>query len=355
MASQVRTIFMENCIVIDLLPCALQLTDDEWTELLEQHDPSDEAGVSSVTLLPDVSDVVCRAVLVQLMLENYTDSVMASLAEWLPAQLVKQKLDSGSVELLRFRAMHELPSDVLAKLAVPPRHATLKFPFQVPSGAASSFKTLDLKVELNATAGGSGARLWVGGIVLAEWVWHRHCMEASGSPVFGRRVLELGAGFSGIVARVSSAAGASHVSTTDGITDVMRQLARNVRNTRGVTASHLQWSVDKPSFGEQAADVVLFADCIYSPRGAELLLGCIRDCLAACPCVVVHGTLQKEARSGCSEFQEGMLKLGFQGEREPLSEELLAAVAKLLPRDDAEDKGSDIDVWTWRSNDVRLR
>lgn len=340
---------MENSIVVDLLPCALHLTEDEWTELFEEHDPCDEAGVSSVTPLPDVSDVVCRAVLLQLMLENHTDTVMASLAEWLPTRLANLSPDSESVEPVRFRAMHALPGDVLTKLAVPPRRVSIKFPFQVPSDAVSNRQTLDLKVELNATAGGSGARLWAGGMLLAGWLWHRHCIEESGSPVAGSRVLELGAGFSGIVARVASAAGALHVLTTDGVTEVQQQLERNVRNVHGITASHLQWGIDQPSVGEESAEAVLFADCIYSARGAELLLGCICECRAACPGLVVHGTLGEKTRSGCSEFLAGMLELGFLGEKEVLSDELLAAVGKLLPRDDAEGSGS-VDVWTWRSN-----
>jgi len=345
---------MENSFVIDRLPEALTLTAEEWIDLLCEETVADSAGVQDVVLLNAIPDVLSTpAVLVELMLENETDIVMAALADWLPARLAAcNRGPSAVVDMLetpRIRALSILPQ-AQHQVKEAARWIQMPYTLDVPSLCSKTHEALKLHVGMDSShEHGTGSRLWLGGMILAEWLWHRYCLD-SDSPVTGKRVLELGAGFCGLPAIIAAKSGASHVIASDGVLEVWQQLVRNVASL-GVEARHLRWGIDSPSSGEPA-EVVLFADCMYSREGVQLLLLCLGDCLSACPYLVVHGTLEPKARSGSREFLDAMVEFGFVAQRELWSEEILAAILKKYPKrseDDDEQELRKVELWTWFS------
>eukprot|EP00746_Dinoflagellata_sp_MGD_P021893 gnl/MRDRNA2_/MRDRNA2_15111_c0_seq1.p1 gnl/MRDRNA2_/MRDRNA2_15111_c0~~gnl/MRDRNA2_/MRDRNA2_15111_c0_seq1.p1 ORF type:complete len:253 (-),score=39.57 gnl/MRDRNA2_/MRDRNA2_15111_c0_seq1:314-1006(-) len=222
----------------------------------------------------------------------------------------------------------------------------MSYSFNVPSGAAPDLKSFSFRIEINAAASGTGSRLWVGGVVLAEWLWFRHCLDAVG-PVAGQVVLELGAGFCGLPSIAAKSTGSPCVIASDGVRCVLQQLARNVV-CFGIEAREMRWGIEVLNNSE-AIDVILFADCLYSEKGAELLLKCIEGGLISRPNLVVYGTLEPSARYGCRIFRKGMTELGFLETQEVIDQELIAVVSKKLPRsvcDEEEING--VQLWKWQ-------
>lgn len=330
-------------------------------ELLEEEPTTESAGIQEITFLRDIPGklIAPPALLVELMLENETEAVIAELAAWLPFKLASDKElecgDSAELERPRVRALGAFPLGLIGPLVQEPKWLNLPLVFKVPVLAAEGMEPVRFSVRLNATMDrGTGSRFWQGGMLLAEWLWHSHCLETC-DDLAGHRVLELGAGFGGLPSCLASRIGALQVTATDGVFEVWEQLARNV-STFGIETQHLRWGSDLPQSSEPA-DVVLFADCLYSQRGAQLLLQCISSCLAACPTLGVHGTLEAESRAGCQDFVDGMTEMGFTAEQHKVSPAVLEAVSKKTPKNalaEVTKELTNLQIWTWRCVPVAL-
>eukprot|EP00913_Durusdinium_trenchii_P035698 g33403.t1 len=104
--------------------------------------------------------------------------------------------------------------------------------------------TLDVSLHLRAAAGGgTGARLWTGGVLLAEWLLQAEQAEL----LKGKQVLELGAGAAALPS-VAAAAGAGAVVATEGVeepmavAEVVAQMRRNLQaNAPAVRGEQLWW------------------------------------------------------------------------------------------------------------------
>lgn len=118
-----------------------------------------------------------------------------------------------------------------------------------------------------------GAILWDGSAVLSSW------LERNADVVRGKTVLELGAG-TGLCSIVAAFAGCSGGWATDMghiVPLLQRNLKANAVDDR-VLAATFQWGVDQtpPTLD---ADVILAADCVYSPQMVDLFVGTLRAVL----------------------------------------------------------------------------
>jgi hypothetical protein len=124
--------------------------------------------------------------------------------------------------------------------------------------------------------GGTGAQVWIGSLLLSAWV-----AFSAGANLKGKRVVEIGAGLA--LPSFVAATYTSLVVATDCMTQILEQVNCNVvRNNlqKRVQTQVLHWNdVDKAKSCE--ADVVIFSDCIYGLKAAELLpvvlLHCLKD------------------------------------------------------------------------------
>jgi len=346
--------------------------------LLEENPALDSAGVEDVVLMGAGASslVVGPALLVELTLENETEVVVAALEVWLPSRLLKAMLASECASSLdaaplplpkpRVRQLKGL-SLMPPRAAAPVRASAVTFVRPTAGPACQQQQQHQQQqqpqqqqqlqqqqqqhrlIRLTMKMGGShgtGSRLWEGGVLLATWLLHESCLQPPG-PVANLRVLELGAGFCGLPSRIAAHVGALRVTATEGVSEVFQLLLENVRNC-DVRAKMLRWGEDEIA-DEDAPDVLLFADCVYTEAGASLLLECVAMCQRLQPRLVVHGTLEPEARFGCQEFAEGMVRLGFVASREVLSSELLAADRQQLPPSSSEEIDC-VQLWTWRAD-----
>lgn len=343
---------MENSFIIENLPGHVVLTEEEWVELLEEHQATNSAGVESVKPFPAIEGVnLAPAVVVELTLENETEAVIAGLSTWLAARLASLRTSSENSEgkssmQVQCRPIDMLSDTSMAAIANESKRSKMSYTFNVPIGAAPDLKPYGFHIEIDATASGTGSRLWIGGVMLAEWLWFRHCLDSVG-PVAGQVVLELGAGFCGLPSIAAKSTGSSCVIASDGVRCVFQQLARNVV-CHGIEAREIRWEIDALNTSE-AIDVILFADCLYSEKGAQLLLKCIESGLTSRPNLVVYGTLEPLSRYGCRTFQKGMAELGFLEFQEVIDQELRTLISKKLPRsvcDEEEING--VQLWKWR-------
>eukprot|EP00931_Biecheleriopsis_adriatica_P045538 TRINITY_DN26084_c0_g1_i2.p1 TRINITY_DN26084_c0_g1~~TRINITY_DN26084_c0_g1_i2.p1 ORF type:complete len:337 (-),score=53.97 TRINITY_DN26084_c0_g1_i2:37-1047(-) len=332
---------MENCIVVDGLPC--QLSEEEWEELLNEEPATCSAGILTVEAIPSIDDhVIGLALLIELMLENETEIVASQLASWLPSRVAElSKMPTTDV---RVRPLALLPCEVPAASVVSLASVSCSaIRFGVPFGAIADMKPLRLSMERHHADRGTGSRLWPGSLLLAEWLWQNHC-TGERQIVREKRVIELGAGFCGLPARVAMASGAKEVLATDGVMSVVDMLSHNIGQS-GASVRRLRWSEDEIG----AWDVVLFSDCLYSARGTQLLLDCLRQCMEqSAKDLTIHGTLQPGDRAGQQDFLRGMELLGFLGEREVVPHALETAVLGYLPKDECQDEVRGLQLWTWR-------
>ncbi len=133
-----------------------------------------------------------------------------------------------------------------------------------------------------------GAILWDGSAHLAQWL----CDNAS--VVQGKTVLELGAGV-GLVSIVAALLGASSCCATD-MPHVLPLLSRNVASN-GVAAqvcvTPFKWGVDRaPVTG---VDVVLAADCVYSPQLVPVFVQALAQCLGPTSLAIVVSKVRSVA------------------------------------------------------------
>lgn len=133
-----------------------------------------------------------------------------------------------------------------------------------------------------------GFILWDGSAHLARWLVENAML------VRGKRVLELGAGV-GLVSIVAAHLGASSCCATDQA-HVVPPLARNVA-ANGV--SHVvrtlpfKWGIDPPPLVD--ADVVLAADCVYSPQLAPIFARALSQCLMPTASAIIASKVRSVA------------------------------------------------------------
>lgn len=172
-------------------------------------------------------------------------------------------------------------------------------------GKGSQNVSLQLRA---AVGGGTGARLWTGGILLAEWLLHA---TKDGLRLKGKQVLELGAGAAALPSIVAARyGGAKHVLATDGLEEVVEQMRQNVaQNAPLVQCSLLPWlTAGRRRYPKKEQfDIVLFADGIYTERGALLLADAVTALLR--PKGLLIGALP-DLRAGIASFEEDLQTAG---------------------------------------------
>lgn len=180
-----------------------------------------------------------------------------------------------------------------------------------------------------SAGGGTGARLWSGGVLLSEWL----ARSVGSSPLLppgfsGKDVLELGAGCAALPATCAARLGARSVVATDLLADVVAIARENVlRNAPSVEVRTLDWSAAGRAIypRDQQFDVVLFADAIYTERGASLLAGAATALLRQ-PHGVLVGALP-DFRVGIASFEEDLHARGWVPSQAKLDGDLLAAAS----------------------------
>lgn len=122
--------------------------------------------------------------------------------------------------------------------------------------------------------------------------------------------------------------GARRVVATDLIADLVAQLGVNVsRNAMGVQAQILDWAVAQRKTIRESKqyDVVMFADGIYSERGAFLLADAVTSLVRGAGYIV--GALP-DLRAGVSSFERDLEIRGFVPETAALDASVLAAASR---------------------------
>ncbi|CAK9057471.1 unnamed protein product [Durusdinium trenchii] len=189
--------------------------------------------------------------------------------------------------------------------------------------------TLDVSLHLRAAAGGgTGARLWTGGVLLAEWLLQAEQAEL----LKGKQVLELGAGAAALPS-VAAAAGAGAVVATEGVEEVVAQMRRNLQaNAPAVRGEQLWWQHTgrRRYRKKEQFDVVLFADGVYTERGAWLLADAATALLR--PSGTLIGALP-DLRAGMSSFEEDLSARGLVGSEVSLDQEIIDAASRPYDED----------------------
>lgn len=211
---------------------------------------------------------------------------------------------------------------------------------------------VDVKINLRGgEVGGTGMKLWPGGILLADWLCHngRGILE-------GLDVLELGAGVAALPSLAAAQCGARRVVASDGLAGIVAQLEHNLSlNSSTVEVRLFDWATAMRRVFkiEEQFDVVLFADGLYSPRGAlflaEAATALLRESggvvLGALPCL----------RAGVRSFEQDMQDRGFDAIQLELDTSSLSSASSL--QDKYRDEGVVVDeeleghrVVMWRSD-----
>eukprot|EP00933_Yihiella_yeosuensis_P060066 TRINITY_DN6203_c0_g1_i1.p1 TRINITY_DN6203_c0_g1~~TRINITY_DN6203_c0_g1_i1.p1 ORF type:complete len:369 (+),score=89.31 TRINITY_DN6203_c0_g1_i1:96-1202(+) len=189
----------------------------------------------------------------------------------------------------------------------------------------------DVPVSLSVwpgSGGGTGAKLWSGGSLLAEWLLRNSTVQEL---MEGADVIELGAGAAALPSIVAARFGARKVVATDilqSIVSLMKgNLRRNVLNSDIVEGIVLDWlPAGRKNYKEsQKFDVVMFADGIYTERGALLLADAATSLLRDSGTLI--GALP-DLRAGISSFESDLRIRGFAATKINISDELLKAASR---------------------------
>lgn len=195
-------------------------------------------------------------------------------------------------------------------------------------GKGSQNVSLQLRA---AVGGGTGARLWTGGILLAEWLLHA---TKDGLRLKGKQVLELGAGAAALPSIVAARyGGAKNVLATDGLEEVVEQMRQNVaQNAPLVQCSLLPWlTAGRRRYPKKEQfDIVLFADGIYTERGALLLADAVTALLR--PKGLLIGALP-DLRAGIASFEEDLQMRGMVAAQVTLKKEVIEAASRPYDED----------------------
>jgi predicted nicotinamide N-methyase len=262
------------------------------------------ANVGEIALCKKCS-TIGNAVLVELVLENETEVAMDRFAASFAAHARRPELHEYYATTDHVRTELHLVGD------------------------------WDVRLELNSgVGGGTGSRLWSGGLLLAEWIKQAH-RDLAVLSLPGRSVLELGAGAAALPSIAASQCGAKCVVATDCVSSVVDQMQANLaRNAPSVSSRTLDWAVaGKKRYNvEDQFDVILFSDAIYNQRGAFFLSLAI-DALLGSGGIVI-GALP-DTRTGISNFESDLAANGYFGTTLTLDEATLVAAAKPVKDDKA--------------------
>ncbi|CAL1142507.1 unnamed protein product [Cladocopium goreaui] len=221
-------------------------------------------------------------------------------------------------------------------------------------GKGSQNVSLQLRA---AVGGGTCARLWTGGILLAEWLLHA---TKDGLRLKGKQVLELGAGAAALPSIVAARyGGAKNVLATDGLEEVVEQMRQNVaQNAPLVQCSLLPWlTAGRRRYPKKEQfDIVLFADGIYTERGALLLADAVTALLR--PKGLLIGALP-DLRAGIASFEEDLQMRGMVAAQVTLKKEVIEAASRPYDEDPyglvAGGSAKEYRVMLWRyAQQVRL-
>ena len=202
-----------------------------------------------------------------------------------------------------------------------------------------------LEVARSTCGGGTGARPWRGGVLLAKLLcsWASNGVgndatlrdDSSLSAGFtdlstpsvralfhNKDVMELGAGAAGLpsmalakLIRIENPATTmstvpSSIVATDGVDEIVQVLETNIvrnRLERHVRVQHLNWNHLPPEI-QSSADAIIFSDCVYNEEGAAALYNAISHLLR--PGGIVLGVLPN-FRVGLTDFETRMKGRGF--------------------------------------------
>eukprot|EP00811_Abedinium_folium_P033456 NODE_6418_length_1674_cov_4.365223.p1 GENE.NODE_6418_length_1674_cov_4.365223~~NODE_6418_length_1674_cov_4.365223.p1 ORF type:complete len:386 (-),score=120.39 NODE_6418_length_1674_cov_4.365223:394-1551(-) len=185
---------------------------------------------------------------------------------------------------------------------------------------------------LRGDGGGTGAKVWSGGVLLAEWLARGAELNERGKTTSldlrGQAMLELGAGIAALPSLAAAGLGAARVVASDGVACIVEQLAANIaQSDTAVEACVLDWSAAGQSTWSLAEryDVVLFADCIYTERGALLFADAATSLLR--PGGLIVGALP-DFRVGLRSLEDDLRARGFGARPARLRPEVLAAASR---------------------------
>jgi len=132
-----------------------------------------------------------------------------------------------------------------------------------------------------AVGGGTGARLWTGGMLLAEWLLQA---TKDGFLLKDKQVLELGAGAAALPSIVAARCGAL-VTATDGVEEVVEQMRRNVEQNAPIAmrCSLLPWieAGRRRYTKKEQFDIVLFFGWNLHGTWRLALSRCSHSCVEA--------------------------------------------------------------------------
>jgi len=210
--------------------------------------------------------------------------------------------------------------------------------------------SIDVSVTIcDCLGGGTGARIWPAGIILAEW------LARSPLALAGKDVLELGAGTTGFPSIVASHRGARAVAT-DGLERLVCLLKKNMSvNAPGAGVQLLDWKQPKPQSGCLSRyDVVLFADAVYSVHGAHCLCSAALDLV--CEGGAIIGALP-DNRDGIVALLQEFEAQGLRPDSVALSTDISEAAASGMERFAATSciKGYRILIWRAVQTQQQLR
>jgi len=202
--------------------------------------------------------------------------------------------------------------DHVFDFAIPP--AKIDFvgsalPASVAQDSHDSREPFQMTVKVEMHISGTGASLWSCGLLLGECIWHGLVS------VCGRDILELGCGCAAAPSIVAAHLGAKRVVATDFVSEVLELAARNTKG-HGVEVARLDWSNHAPGVrcaigheSVQQADVVMWADAVYTEYGGFLLAHAALAHLNVGALLVA--VIPAEDRPGLDVFDSCLLRGGY--------------------------------------------
>ncbi|CAE8635817.1 unnamed protein product [Polarella glacialis] len=179
--------------------------------------------------------------------------------------------------------------------------------------------TFRMSLRISMDACGTGATLWSCGLLLAECLWQGLVQ------VDGKGVLELGCGCAAVPSIVAAHQGASRVTATDFVAEVLESAVQNA-GRHDVEVHRLDWS-------DHVRGRDKWADSIYTDFGGYLLAHAVMAHLrAGGSCVVA--LVPSEDRPGMEVFEHEMIRhsqpmWSSKQTRDPALSRLLVWEAKL--------------------------
>ena len=147
-------------------------------------------------------------------------------------------------------------------------------------------------------------QLWSGGLILAEYLWQGILSVA------GKHVLELGCGCIALPSIVAAHVGAPVVIASDMLTEAVESALEHA-GPHGVRVESMHWAEqpDREAKGRCLADIVLWAEAVYTELGAEHLAHAVKANLS--PSGMCVAVVPAQDRAGMDVFEQKMNLGGF--------------------------------------------